>query len=117
MTFPTVNCVPVAMRAVPFELETTIEFGEKLDALVPPFTIGRVPDTWEVSETWPERLERERHEPPMAKQPPERFSPTLDVEVAKPEMFRPRMVVVPVGEISRAEMEVVANVVGEAVAT
>src|SRR5579872_1945086 len=55
-----------------------------------------------------------RHVPPMAKHPPERFSPTLDVEVAKLEMFRPRMVVVPVGEISRAEMEVVANVVGEA---
>ncbi len=36
---PTVNWVPVAMRAVPFEFETTIEFGEKLVEPVPPDAI------------------------------------------------------------------------------
>ena len=40
-------------------------------------------------------------------------NPTLDVEVAKAEMLRPRRVVVPAPEISRAEMVEVAYVVGD----
>ena len=40
---PTVSCVPVAIRAVPFELETMIEFGENVVAPVPPFAIASVP--------------------------------------------------------------------------
>ena len=44
------------------------------------------------------------------------LKPTLDVDVARAEMFRPRSVVVPDDEISRAEIDVVANVVGDAVA-
>jgi hypothetical protein len=39
--FPTVNCVPVAMRAVPAEFETMIEFGAKLVAPVPPDVTAR----------------------------------------------------------------------------
>jgi hypothetical protein len=39
--------------------------------------------------------------------------PTLDVEVARAEMFKPRSVVVPVDEISRAEIEDVAYVVAD----
>ena len=42
---PTVSCVPVAMRAVPAELETTMEFGEKEVEPVPPFVVGKVPVT------------------------------------------------------------------------
>ena len=38
------------------------------------------------------------------------------MEVAKAEMFNPRSVVVPVLEISKAEMDDVAYVVGDAVA-
>ena len=39
-----------------------------------------------------------------------KLNPTLEVEVAKPDMFKPRKVVVPkpLPAISRAEMEVVA---------
>ena len=40
------------------------------------------------------------------------LKPTFEVEVARPEMFNPRSVVVPVFEISRAEIDDVANVVG-----
>ena len=49
-------------------------------------------------------------EPPMAKQPAVMLYPTLEVEVAWPMIFKPRMVVVPkpVPEISSAEIEVVA---------
>ena len=48
--------------------------------------------------------------PPIAKHPAVMLYPTFDVEVAWPEMFRPRSVVVPkpVPEISRAEIDVVA---------
>ena len=47
--------------------------------------------------------------PLMAKQPAERLMPTLDVDVAWPEIFNPRTVVVPKPSpaISRAEMDVV----------
>ena len=58
------------------------------------------------------------HVPFKAKHPPLRLTPTFDVDVAKPEMFKPRTVVVPkpVPEISRAEIEVVATEVEEDVA-
>ena len=39
--------------------------------------------------------------------------PTLDVDVDKALMFRPRSVVVPEDDISRAEMDDVAYVAGE----
>ena len=50
------------------------------------------------------------HVPPIAKHPPVRLKPTLDVEVAWPEMFRPRTVVVPKppSAISNADIDVVA---------
>ena len=41
------------------------------------------------------------------------LKPTLDVEVAKAIMSRPRSVVVPVDEIVRAEIDVVACDVGD----
>ena len=44
------------------------------------------------------------------------LNPTSDVEVANASIFNPRSVVVPVLEISKAEMDDVAYVVGEAVA-
>jgi hypothetical protein len=43
--FPTVSCVPVAMSAVPAELETMMELGEKDVEPVPPFANGSVPVT------------------------------------------------------------------------
>lgn len=45
------------------------------------------------------------------------LNPTFDVDVAKAIIFNPRIVVVPVFEISKAEIDVVAYVVGDAVAT
>ncbi len=57
---PTVSCVPVAIRVVPRESETMMEFGEKEEELVPPFAIGRIPVTPVVSETCPPRFESER---------------------------------------------------------
>ena len=55
--------------------------------------------------------------PEMEKQPLLKLNPTLEVEVARAEMFNPLTVVVPkpVPEISKAEMEVVATVVEDEV--
>ena len=58
----------------------------------------------------------ERHVPEIAKHPVVMLKPTLEVEVASAEMFNPLSVVVPVLEISRAEIVVVEYVVGDAVA-
>lgn len=44
------------------------------------------------------------------------LKPTLEVDVANAEILRPRSVVVPAADISSAEIDVVAYVVGEAVA-
>jgi len=57
------------------------------------------------------------HPPESAKHPPESRNPTFDVVVAWPTMLSPRSVVVPnpPPAISRAEIEVVANVVAEEV--
>ena len=96
MMLPTVSCVPVAISCEPFELETTIEFSEKKLEPVPPFAI--------VFENVDKQF------PETAKHPPERFTPTLDVEVACPIIFNPLIVVVPnpLPEISKAEIDVVA---------
>ena len=67
-----------------------------------------MPVTPVVKETCPVKLDRDRQEEEMEKQPVVMFSPTLEVEVARAEMFNPRRVVVPVFDISRAEMEDVA---------
>ena len=77
---------------------------------------GRVPVTWEVRVICPVRVESERQVPLIAKHPVEILSPTLEVEVASAEIFNPLSVVVPVDDISRAEIDDVAYVVGEAVA-
>jgi hypothetical protein len=63
---PTVSCVPVAMSAVPFELDTMMELAAKEEEFVPPLAIGRIPVTPVVRETCPPRLDRERHEPDIA---------------------------------------------------
>ena len=41
--FPTVSCVPVAMRAVPSVLDTMIELFANVVEFVPPFDTGSVP--------------------------------------------------------------------------
>ena len=48
---PTVNCDVVAIRVVPRESETKIEFSAKAKEFVPPLATGRVPVTCPVSET------------------------------------------------------------------
>ena len=52
----------------------------------------------------------DKHVPLIAKHPPVRLKPTLDVDVAWPEMFKPDSVVVPKPEpeIVRADVDVVA---------
>ena len=60
--------------------------------------------------TCPVRFESVRQVPLIAKHPVEIFSPTLEVEVASAEMLSPLSVVVPVADISRAEIEDVAYV-------
>ena len=60
---PTVSWVPVAMRAVPRELETMIELGEKEEEFVPPLATGSIPDTCVVRETVPPKLPSVKHEP------------------------------------------------------
>ena len=57
------------------------------------------------------------HAPPTEKHPVVRAKPTLDVEVAEPEIDRPERVVVPKpsDEIVMLGVVVVANVVGEVV--
>ena len=47
----------------------------------------------------PPKYARDRHVPPIAKHPPDRFIPTLDVEVAEPVIVRPDSVVVPKPEL------------------
>ena len=42
---PTESCEPVAIKVVPRESETMMEFGAKEVELVPPFPTGRVPVT------------------------------------------------------------------------
>ena len=42
--FPTVSCVPVAIRAVPAEFETIIELTGKDVEFVPPEETGSVPE-------------------------------------------------------------------------
>src|SRR6266404_2457944 len=81
---PTVNWVPVAMSAVPPAFDAMMEFGEKPEALVPPLANGRMPETCEVRETVPVKLECDRQEPAMAKQPPEMFHPTVFFLMIRP---------------------------------
>src|ERR1700693_2962662 len=111
---PTVSCVPVATRPEPVELETSIEFPERLTARARvPLVVTGLPETAK-----PAGTDRStdvtvpwfcaRQVPLIAKHPVEMFSPTLDVVVAVAEMLSPLSVVVPVDDISRAEMEVVA---------
>ena len=101
----TVKSDVVAMRAVPAAFEVTIELGANDVEPVPPFATATVPL----------RFASERQLLAMEKHPVEIFSPTFDVVVAWPEMLSPRTVVVPkpVPEISNAEIDVVANVVGD----
>ena len=108
MSDPTVSCDVVAINVVPAASETMIEFGAKTEAFVPPLTTGRTPLTCDVREICPPRFAIERQLEEIAKQPLVILNPTLEVEVARAEMFNPRRVVVPALEISRAEMDDVA---------
>jgi hypothetical protein len=62
----------------------------------------------------PPSVDADRHVPEIAKHPLVMLNPTLDVDVAKPEMFRPDRVVVPnpVDAIDREGIVVDENVVG-----
>jgi hypothetical protein len=75
---------------------------------VPPLATGRIPVTPVVRDTCPVRLESDKHDPDSEKQPVLMLYPTFDVDVANAEMFNPRSVVVPVFDISKAEMDEVA---------
>ncbi len=98
----------VAMSDNPSDDEVMIELDAKDVEFVPPFAIGRVPVTFAVRETCPVKFESVRQEPEIEKQPVVTLKPTLEVEVARPEIFRPRSVVVPVEEISSALIDDVA---------
>ena len=114
MREPTVSCDDVPTSPVPAALAVMIVFdgNDTPRARVPEVVIGLPeivkPVGTEKSTDVTVPLLVPILTPPMAKHPVEMFSPTLDVEVARAMMLRPRSVVVPVAEISRAEMEVVA---------
>ncbi len=61
---PTVNWEVVAIKALPVELETMIEFAGKTEVPVPPLAVERVP-----AETVPFEAERAPEREPMTKVP------------------------------------------------
>jgi hypothetical protein len=85
-----------------------IEPGANDVEFVPPFATGRVPVTPVVRETVPVKLESERQVDDIAKQPLVMLYPTFEVDVASALMFNPLRVVVPVLDISSAEIDEVA---------
>ena len=74
----------MAIKVVPSESETMMEFAAKEVELVPPLLIGNVPVTPVVKETWPPRVFRAKHVPATEKQPDLTLIPPVDekVEVA-----------------------------------
>ena len=69
------------MSAVPAELDTMIEFPENDEEFVPPLAIGSTPDTPDVRETVPPRVESDRHDPEIEKHPRAKFTPPVELNV------------------------------------
>jgi len=66
----------------------TSDAFESVELFVPPFAIGRTPETWDVRLIWPESVEKLRQLPAIAKHPAAMLSPPpvetmVEVEVVK----------------------------------
>ena len=68
----------MAIKVVPSESETMMEFPAKAVELVPPFATGNVPLTPVVKETWPPRVFRAKHVPAIEKQPDLTLTPPVE---------------------------------------